>query len=102
MNTRKILIATMAVSLVAVPAMAQTRTGTEQNRPDYIGGPKSDIPDNIGQMEPAGSNPTAELDGDHHYDRGPKTDIPPDMSEMETTGNTTGNSDSGHHVRPKQ
>ena len=98
MNNRKIHIATMALSLAAIPAMAQTRTGTEENRPDYIGGPKSDIPDNIGEMEPAGGNPTAELHGGHHYDGGPKTDIPPDMGEMETTGN----SDSGHHVRPKQ
>ena len=102
MNNRKILIATMALSLAAIPAMAQTRTGTEENRPDYIGGPKSGIPDNFGEMEPAGGNPTAELDGGHHYDGGPKTDIPHDVGEMETTGNTTGNSDGGHHLRPKQ
>ena len=52
MITRNLLIAATALSLVAIPAMAQTKKiDTETNGHHYNGGPKTEVPHHMGKKD---------------------------------------------------
>lgn len=53
MITKKLLAAIGIVSLLAVPAMAQT-TDKEKNGHHYSGGPKTEVPHHMGKKETVG------------------------------------------------
>ena len=53
MITRNLLIAVTALSLVAIPAMAQTKkTDAATNGHHYNGGPKTEVPHHMGRGIP--------------------------------------------------
>jgi hypothetical protein len=78
MTNRTILVAVTALSLIAVPAMAQSNSSNEQNGHHYSGGPKTEVPHHMGKKETVGQ---ATKDGSrtHVYSGGPKTEVPHDM-----------------------
>jgi hypothetical protein len=55
MTIRKILAAAAALSLIALPAMAQTSSDTEKNGHHYQGGPKTEVPHHMGKKETVGA-----------------------------------------------
>lgn len=72
MITRNLLIATTALSLIALPAMAQTKKiDTETNGHHYNGGPKTVVPHHMGTGATTGSSGPS---GSHHYSGGPRSD----------------------------
>lgn len=79
MITNKLLAAIGIVSLLAVPAMAQT-TDKEKNGHHYNGGPKTEVPHHMGKKETTGSASTAGSGG-HHYTGGPSTSTPHHMGD---------------------
>ncbi|MGN8547915.1 hypothetical protein AB7M49_008066 [Bradyrhizobium elkanii] len=54
MTTRKIIAAATAMSLIALPAIAQTSSGTEKNGHHYQGGPKTVVPHHTSKKETVG------------------------------------------------
>ncbi|MHC6150426.1 hypothetical protein ACVSQB_01375 [Bradyrhizobium elkanii] len=54
MTTRKIIAAATAMSLIALPAIAQTSSDTEKNGHHYQGGPKTVVPHHMGKKETVG------------------------------------------------
>ena len=78
MTTRTILAAVSALSLIAVPAMAQDSSSTEQNGHHYSGGPKTEVPHHMGKKETVGLSTKGSSRG-HVYSGGPKTEVPHDM-----------------------
>lgn len=77
MTTRTLLAVVAAVTL-ALPAMAQT-TDKEKNGHHYSGGPKTEVPHNMGPKETVGSSKKAS--GGHHYTGGPATSNPHHMGD---------------------
>ncbi|QHO75758.1 hypothetical protein ACH79_27210 [Bradyrhizobium sp. CCBAU 051011] len=75
MITRNLLVAATALSLVALPAMAQTeKTDTETTGHHYSGGPRSD-PHHMGKKKHTGvTTGKAGPRGSHHYSGGPRSD----------------------------
>ena len=72
MITRNLLIAAMALSLTALPAMAQTKkTDTEKNGHHYSGGPKTES-HHMGKKKATGTTGKAGPSGSHHYSGGPR------------------------------
>ena len=69
MTTRTLLIAATALSLTAVPAMAQT-TKTDGGH-HYSGGPKSEVPHHMGKKKVTTTGKAAPS-GSHHYSGGPR------------------------------
>jgi hypothetical protein len=82
MTTRTILAAVTALSLIAVPAIAQSTSGTEQNGHHYSGGPKTEVPHHMGKKETVGLA-TKRKSGGHHYSGGPGTSVPHHMGEKQ-------------------
>ena len=74
MTIRKLLAAATALSLIALPAMAQTGADTETNGHHYQGGPKTEVPHHMGKKETVGV--TTRGTGGHHYRGGPATSVP--------------------------
>lgn len=74
MITRTLLIAITALSLVAMPAMAQTKTTGRDSGPHYTGGPKNVVPPHIGKKETGTTTGKAGPSGSHHYSGGPRSD----------------------------
>jgi hypothetical protein len=71
MMTRNLLIAVAALSLTAVPAMAQTKkTDTERNGHHYSGGPKTES-HHMGKKA-TGKTRKSGPSGSHHYSGGPR------------------------------
>lgn len=71
MITRNLLIATTALSLISLPAIAQTKkAATESNGPHYSGGPKAESP-HIGKKKTDGTAKSGPS-GSHHYSGGPR------------------------------
>ncbi|GEC52387.1 hypothetical protein ABIF38_006559 [Bradyrhizobium japonicum] len=54
MTTRKIIAAATAMSLIALPAIAQTSSDTEKNGHHYQGGPKTVVPHHTCKKETVG------------------------------------------------
>jgi hypothetical protein len=72
MTTRTLLIAATALSLIAMPAMAQT-TKTDGGH-HYSGGPKSEVPHHMGKKNVGTTTGKAKPRGSLHYSGGPRTD----------------------------
>ncbi len=82
MKTRKIFAAVAALSLIALPAMAQTSSDTETNGHHYSGGPKTVVPHHMGKKETVGQSSTSRSGG-HHYTGGSNTSTPHHMGEKQ-------------------
>ena len=80
MTVRKILVAA-ALSLIALPALAQTGPATEKNGHHYQGGPKTEVPHHMGKKETVGVS--TESSGGHHYRGGPATSTPHHMGDKQ-------------------
>ena len=73
MITRNLLIAATVLSLVAIPAMAQTKnTDAETNGHHYNGGPKTVVPHHMGKMDTGVTTGKTGPSGSHHYNGGPR------------------------------
>jgi hypothetical protein len=71
MTPRTLLIAVTALSLIAMPAMAQT-TKTDGGY-HYSGGPKSEVPPHVGKKNvDTTTTGKAKPSGSHHYSGGPR------------------------------
>ncbi len=82
MITRKVFAAVTAVSLIALPALAQTTSDTEKNGHHYSGGPKTEVPHHMGKKETVGVA-TKGKSGGHHYTGGPSTQVPHHMGDKQ-------------------
>jgi hypothetical protein len=71
----KIFAAVAAVSLIALPAMAQT-SADETNGHHYQGGPKTEVPHHMGKKETTVGVSAKGKSGGHHYTGGPGTAVP--------------------------
>jgi hypothetical protein len=72
MMTRNLLIAATAFSLIALPAMAQTKkTDAETNGHHYSGGPKTES-HHMGKKATGVTTGQAGPSGSHHYSGGPR------------------------------
>ena len=78
MTIRKIFAAAAALSLIALPAMAQSNSDTEKNGHHYQGGPKTEVPHHMGKKETVGLSGKSKSGG-HHYTGGPNTSVPHHM-----------------------
>lgn len=73
MIARNLLIVATALSLVAIPAMAQTKkTDTETNGHHYNGGPKTEVPHHMGKKDTGVTIGRTGPSGSHHYNGGPR------------------------------
>lgn len=79
MITKKLLVAVGVVSLLTIPAMAQS-TDKEKNGHHYSGGPKTEVPHHMGKKQKTGASANAESGG-HHYTGGPGTSSPHHMGD---------------------
>ena len=70
MSNRTLLIVATALSLIAMPAMAQT-TKTDGGH-HYTGGPKSEVPHHMGKKKIDTTKGQARPSGSHHYSGGPR------------------------------
>ena len=78
MVSQKLLVAVTAVSLIALPAMAQT--GDKQNNGHhYQGGPKTEVPHHMGKKGTVSNGKS----GTHHDLGRPKTEVPHHMGEKQ-------------------
>ncbi|UQR63295.1 hypothetical protein LRP30_42425 [Bradyrhizobium sp. C-145] len=80
MITKKFVVAIGIVSLLAVPAVAQT-TDKEKNGHHYSGGPKTEVPHHMGSKKETTGASTKSSSGGHHYTGGPSTSTPHHMSD---------------------
>ena len=72
MKTRNLLIAATAISLIALPAMAQTKKpDTEKNGHHYSGGPKTES-HHMGKKSNGVTTGKSGPSGSHHYSGGPR------------------------------
>lgn len=73
MITRCLLVGATALSLIALPAMAQTtQTDTEKNGHHYSGGPKTEVPHHMGKKDTDATTGKSAPSGSHHYSGGPR------------------------------
>jgi hypothetical protein len=79
MTPRTILAAVTALSIITVPAMAQSNSGTEQNGHHYSGGPKTEVPHHMGKKDTVGLATKGGGPRTHAYSGGAKTEVPHDM-----------------------
>jgi hypothetical protein len=78
MRPYKLIVAAAVMSFVALPAMAQTASTTdEKSGHHYSGGPKTEVPHHMGKKETTGSKGGS--GGSHHYGGGPKSEVPHHM-----------------------
>lgn len=82
MTTRTFIAAAAVLSLVALPAPAQTGADTEKNGHHYSGGPKTEVPHHMGKKDTSGVA-TKNQSGGHHYSGGPKTEVPHHMGDKQ-------------------
>ncbi len=81
MTIGKLLATATALSLIALPAMAQTGSDTETNGHHYQGGPKTEVPHHMGKKEAVGV--ATQGTGGHHYRGGPATSVPHHMGDKQ-------------------
>jgi hypothetical protein len=82
MITNRSLAAAIAVSFVALPAMAQTSPDGANNRHHYLGGPKTEVPHHLGKKDTVGVSKDTKSGG-HHYNGGPNTSVPHHMGDKQ-------------------
>jgi hypothetical protein len=80
MNTHRILVASITVTFMAFPAMAQTSSDGGHH---YSGGPKTEVPHHMGKKETVGISTTPRRTGGHHYRGGPATSVPHHMGDKQ-------------------
>ena len=83
MTTRAILAAVTALSLIAMPALAQSSSRPELNGHHYSGGPKTEVPHHMGKKEAAdqamayapdtANRPIPPVSAAHQYRGGPRS-----------------------------
>ena len=74
MIIRTLLITATALSLAAMPAMAQTKKAeTESTGHHYSGGPRNE-PHHMGKKDTGVTTGKAGPRGSHHYSGGPRSD----------------------------
>lgn len=79
MITKTLLAAVAVVSLIAMPALAQT-ADKEKNGHHYSGGPKTEVPHHMGKKDTVGESKST-TSGGHHYTGGPNTSTPHHMGD---------------------
>lgn len=77
MITRSAIALATVLSLVGLPAKAQSTTQDEKNGHHYSGGPKTEVPHHMGPKEAGDAKQKS--GGSHHYSGGPKTEVPHHM-----------------------
>ncbi|MBB4394317.1 hypothetical protein [Bradyrhizobium sp. ERR14] len=80
MITKKLLTTVGIVSLLAVPAMAQT-ADKEKSGHHYSGGPKTEVPHHMGSKKETVGTSAKTTSGGHHYTGGPSTSAPHHMGD---------------------
>ena len=80
MSTKQLLAAVGVLSLMVVPAMAQT-TDKETNGHHYNGGPKTEVPHHMGSKKETVGSSKRSTSGGHHYTGGPATANPHHMDD---------------------
>ena len=83
MVSQKLLVAVTAVSLIALPAMAQTSVDSEMNGHHYSGGPKTEVPHHMGKNETTVGVSAKGKSGGHHYNGGPGSTVPHHMGDRQ-------------------
>jgi len=83
MVSQKLLVAVTAVSLIALPAMAQTSVDSEMNGHHYSGGPKTVVPHHMGKKDTTVDASTKSKSGGHHYNGGPGSTVPHHMGDRQ-------------------
>ena len=81
MTTHKLLAAVTVLSLIALPAMAQS-SDSEKIGHHYSGGPKTEAPHHMGTKDAVGIA-TKRESGGHHYTGGPGTGTPHHMGDKQ-------------------
>jgi hypothetical protein len=83
MITKQLLAAAAVLSLMAIPATAQT-TDKEMIGHHYNGGPKTEVPHHMGKKDTGtvGASKDA-ASGGHHYRGGPATSTPHHMGDKQ-------------------
>ncbi|RZN33889.1 hypothetical protein [Bradyrhizobium sp. Leo121] len=81
MITRTLMAAVAVVSLVAMPALAQT-VDKEKNGHHSNGGPKTEVPHHMGKKETIGKS-KGTTSGGHHYTGDPNTSTPHHMGDKQ-------------------
>ncbi|WP_445217107.1 hypothetical protein ACKWRH_34115 [Bradyrhizobium sp. Pa8] len=79
MIARMLISVTAAISLIAIPAVAQT-TDKEQSGHHYQGGPKTEVPHHMGKKDTVGVS-RQKASGGHHYTGGAGTSTPHHMGD---------------------
>ena len=80
MTTKTFLAAFGIVSLLALPAVAQTGD-KEKNGHHYNGGPKTEVPHHMGSKKDTVGSSKDSASGGHHYTGGPATSNPHHMGD---------------------
>ena len=83
MVSHKHFAAVTAVSLIALPAMAQTSADSEMNGHQYSGGPKTEVPHHMEKKETTVGVSAKGKSGGHHYTGGPGTTVPHHMGDKQ-------------------
>jgi hypothetical protein len=83
MVSHKLFAAVTALSLITLPAMAQTGAGNETNGHHYSGGPKTVVPHHMGKKDTTVDASTKSKSGGHHYNGGPGTTVPHQMGDKQ-------------------
>ena len=83
MVSHKIFAAVIALSVITLPAMAQTRAGNETSGHHYSGGPKTEVPHHMGKKETTAGVSAKGKSGGHHYNGGPGTTVPHQMGDKQ-------------------
>jgi len=82
MIANKLFVAAGVLSLLAVPAMAQS-TDKEKNGHHYNGGPKTEVPHHMGSKKETVGSSKESTSGGHHYTGGPATSSPHHMGDKD-------------------
>ena len=83
MVSHKIFAAVIALSVITLPAMAQSRAGNETSGHHYSGGPKTEVPHHMGKNETTVGVSAKGKSGGHHYNGGPGSTVPHHMGDRQ-------------------
>ena len=83
MVSHKIFAAVIVLSVITLPAMAQTSAGNETSGHHYSGGPKTEAPHHMGKNETTVGVSAKGKSGGHHYNGGPGSTVPHHMGDRQ-------------------